>query len=230
MTLEDAFNRAMEEVYYRAGREAGYWANYFIRDLRQKGGLATAKSLLRPRAGPTLHAGLQALVDAGMTHISVERLVLSEQFRGLFTQEELAEAQRRLTALPSHAERRRVPAEENYPETLSTRREYYEGAVRQVLVNAYERDPTAREACLKRHGYRCAVCGMSFEERYREIGRAFIHVHHKKPLATCRSEYRLDPERDLIPVCPNCHAMLHTSDPPKSVEELQAVLRKPEPS
>ena len=88
MTLEDRFNRAMEEAYYRAGREAGYWANYFIRDLRQKGGLASAKSLLRLCAGSTLHAGLQALVDAGMTHISVECLVLSEQFRGLFTQEE----------------------------------------------------------------------------------------------------------------------------------------------
>src|SRR6266403_753051 len=101
MTLEDEFNRAMEEVYYRAGREAGYWANYFIRDLRQKGGLATAKSLLRPRAGPTLHAA---------------RIL-----------------------------RRRCAA----------------GARERLRA-----DPTAREACLKRHGYRCAVCGMSFEERY----------------------------------------------------------------
>jgi 5-methylcytosine-specific restriction protein A len=164
-----------------------------------------------------------------MTHISVEHLVLSERFRRLFAQEELAEAQRRLAALPSHVERRRVPAAENYPETLPTRREYFEGAVQQVLVNAYERDPKAREACLKWHGYHCAVCDMTFEERYGEIGRDFIHVHHTKPLATCRREYCIDLERDLVPVCPNCHAMLHTSDPPKSVEELRSILQKPLP-
>jgi predicted HNH restriction endonuclease len=28
-------------------------------------------------------------------------------------------------------------------------------------------------------------------------------------------------EKDLIPVCPNFHAMLHTSSPPVSVEELK---------
>ena len=224
MTLEDELHVAMEAAYYRAGREAGYWANYFIRDLRQKRGLATAKKLLRPRTGDAVHAGLQALIDAGMTDISVERIVLSERFRSLFTSEELAEAQRRLVALPSHTVRQAVPAEENHPETLSNRREYFAGAVRQVLVNHYERDPAARAACLKRHGYRCSVCSFSFKERYGDIGEDFIHVHHKKPLAMCREEYRLDPEHDLVPVCPNCHAMLHTIDPPWTVEELRSKL------
>jgi len=224
MSLEEELHDAMEAAYYRAGREAGYWANYFIRDLRQKGGLATAKQLLRPQSGNAVHAGLQALIDAGMTDISVERLVLTERFRTLFTPEELAEAQRRLAALPPHTVRQAVPAEENHPETLSERRKYFAGAVRQVLVNQYERDPVARAACLKRHGYRCAVCDLSFEEHYGDIGKDFIHVHHKKPLATCREEYRLDPERDLVPVCPNCHAMLHTSDPPWTVEELRSKL------
>jgi 5-methylcytosine-specific restriction protein A len=221
MTLEEDLNRAMEAAYYRAGREAGYWANYFIRDLRQKGGRATAKRLLRPQRGKTIHAGLQALIDAGMMDISVKHIVLTERFKVLFTLEELAEAQRRLAALPSHVIRQAVPAGKNFPETLSERREYFAGAVRQVLVNQYERDPAARSACVERHGCRCAVCNMSFEERYGDIGKDFIHVHHKKPLATCREEYRIDPERDLVPVCPNCHAMLHTVDPPCTVEELR---------
>jgi 5-methylcytosine-specific restriction protein A len=224
MTLEEELDSAMEAAYYRAGREAGYWANYFIRALRQRGGLATAKRLLQRQSGNTIHAGLQSLIDAGMTHISVEQLVLTERFRILFTPEELAEAQRRLAALPSHAIRQPVPAAENHPETLSERREYFAGAVRQVLVNQYECDPVARAACLKRHGFRCAVCNISFEERYGDIGKDFIHVHHKKPLATCREAYRIDPVRDLMPVCPNCHAMLHTTDPPWTVEELRSRL------
>lgn len=224
MTLVEEFDSAMEAVYYRAGREAGYWANYFIRDLRQRGGLETAKHLLRPQSSDAIHAGLQALIDAGMPHISVEQLVLSERFRELFTPEELMEAQRRLATIPSHATRQSVSPEENSPETLPNRREYFEGAVRHVMVNQYERDSAARAACLRRHGFRCAVCKMSFEERYGDIGKDFIHVHHKKPLAACRESYQIDPERDLTPVCPNCHAMLHTIDPPFTVEELRCRL------
>ena len=34
--------------------------------------------------------------------------------------------------------------------------------------------------------------------------------------------YDVDPINDLMPVCPNCHAMLHRRTPPFSVEELAA--------
>ncbi len=64
---------------------------------------------------------------------------------------------------------------------------------------------------------------MSFEEQYGPIGKGFIHVHHRKPLAH-REVYRLDPINDLIPVCPNCHSMLHSSEPLLSVEELKTML------
>jgi len=33
--------------------------------------------------------------------------------------------------------------------------------------------------------------------------------------------YEVDPENDLVPVCPNCHAMLHRHDPPYTVAELK---------
>jgi 5-methylcytosine-specific restriction enzyme A len=46
------------------------------------------------------------------------------------------------------------------------RGEYREGAVRQVLVNAYERDRAARQACITHYGLACVVCGLRFEERY----------------------------------------------------------------
>ena len=61
---------------------------------------------------------------------------------------------------------------------------------------------------------------MSFEEMYGKIGHGFIHVHHKKPLAGLKAEYKVDPKKDLAPVCPNCHAMLHTQDPPLGIDEL----------
>ncbi len=102
---------------------------------------------------------------------------------------------------------------------------FLEGAIRSVTVNAFERNASARRACLDFHGYRCRVCDMSFEERYGELGRGFIHVHHLVPLATTHGEYSLDPLVDLAPVCPNCHAMLHRTDPPMSIEQLRSSLR-----
>lgn len=55
----------------------------------------------------------------------------------------------------------------------------------------------------------CYICGLNFEAYYGEIGQGFIHVHHKRPLSEIGQEYTVDYKNDLIPVCPNCHAMLH---------------------
>ena len=87
-----------------------------------------------------------------------------------------------------------------------------EGAKARVVVNRYERSKWAREECLAHHGYACRACGLRFEERYGEIGRGFIHVHHITPLSQVAddSDYKLNPVEDLVPVCPNCHAMLHS--------------------
>ena len=87
--------------------------------------------------------------------------------------------------------------------------DYTEGAVRSVTVNAFERNRRARERCLVHFGRNCAVCGFSFESRYGDVVAGYIQVHHVVPLATVRKSYRLDPIRDLRPVCPNCHAVIH---------------------
>ncbi|MHC7993856.1 HNH endonuclease, partial [Klebsiella pneumoniae] len=78
---------------------------------------------------------------------------------------------------------------------------------------------------LRLHGCRCQVCGLDMASRYGEIGQGFIHIHHLIPLSGIKQDYRLNPETDLIPVCPNCHAMLHRRDPPFTPEELKARLR-----
>lgn len=108
-------------------------------------------------------------------------------------------------------------------EVLEPRR-FTEGAIRRVAVNAFERDPTARRECIRYYGCRCSVCGFRFLDGYGEIGRNFIHVHHVVSLSTIREQYCVDPVRDLRPVCPNCHAMIHSQDPPMTVEELQRIV------
>ncbi|MGI2172402.1 HNH endonuclease [Shewanella sp. MF05960] len=61
---------------------------------------------------------------------------------------------------------------------------FTEGALKQVTINAYERDPKARKACIAKFGAICQVCDFDFEKTYGAIGKGFIHVHHKVDLAT----------------------------------------------
>lgn len=114
----------------------------------------------------------------------------------------------------------------SYPDEFPEQgRAYKEGAIHQVYVNRYERDSEARKVCLEHYGYSCSVCSMNFEERYGSIGHEFIHVHHKKPLNKIKEDYEVMPIDDLVPVCPNCHAMLHKNDPPYSIEALKSLMK-----
>ncbi|MGA2596720.1 MAG: HNH endonuclease [Bryobacteraceae bacterium] len=111
-------------------------------------------------------------------------------------------------------------AEELFPEV-----EYLEGAASRILVNAYERNRKAREACLRFHGRNCAACGFNFEASDGETTAGYIQVHHIVPLAQVGKEYHLNPTRDLRPVCPNCHAVIHRRDPPFSIDEIKQMLQ-----
>jgi len=100
----------------------------------------------------------------------------------------------------------------------------YEGALITVKANKYERNQKARKECVAKKGYQCLVCGRDFETTYGEIGKNFIHVHHLTPISSIGKEYELNVDTDLVPVCPNCHYMLHRKDPPYTIEELREKL------
>lgn len=102
--------------------------------------------------------------------------------------------------------------------------EVFEGARRTITVNVFERDPSARLRCIARWSCICSACGFDFAQVYGELGKGFIHVHHLRPLAEIGEQYALNPEEDLRPVCPNCHAMLHRVRPAMGIEDLQKLL------
>jgi 5-methylcytosine-specific restriction protein A len=101
---------------------------------------------------------------------------------------------------------------------------YTEGKQSTITINRYERDPKARLACINHYGAKCCVCDFDFESFYGEIGAGFIHVHHLNPIASQTGTYQLDAIKDLRPVCPNCHAMLHRETPPISIENLRKMI------
>lgn len=113
-----------------------------------------------------------------------------------------------------------------FPDELPKEDGLYEGAGIDVRVNRYERSSIARKKCIEYHGTDCIVCGFSFGDFYGDFAKDFIHVHHLVPLSAINNEYKVDYKNDLVPVCPNCHAMLHKKKDLNylSVNELKEII------
>lgn len=100
-----------------------------------------------------------------------------------------------------------------------------EGRATKYYTTRYERDPRNRKAAIKIHGTKCMACGFDFEKVYGERGKDYIEVHHVVPLATRDAEIKIDPEKDLIVVCANCHRMIHRKkNQVLSLEELKQII------
>lgn len=111
-------------------------------------------------------------------------------------------------------------------EEIPNPEKYSEGAKALISINAFERSANARRACIRYHGLNCTACGFNFEATYGPLGEDFIHVHHIVPIGAIGCEYSVDPVKDLIPVCPNCHAMIHRVNPPLTIDQLREILNK----
>lgn len=115
-----------------------------------------------------------------------------------------------------------APVNEEWP----ANERLYEGAVRLVQVNAFERNPKARAACIKHYGTKCSVCGFDFVEKYGVVADEYIQVHHLTPIATIGETYQIDPVADLRPVCANCHAVIHLQTPPFTMDEVREFIHR----
>lgn len=116
------------------------------------------------------------------------------------------------------------PAPAMIPEEVTEPELFLEGALREIQVNAYERSQQARDACIRHHGAVCAACGFEFGKIYGVVAQGLIHVHHIIPLSEIGEEYKLDPVTDLIPLCANCHAVVHRRKDVMSLCELRECL------
>src|SRR5574344_239335 len=115
-----------------------------------------------------------------------------------------------------------------YPEMINENEPVYEGLKKEITVNKYERSSIARAKCIEHQGTRCKICNMDFSEVYGSIGKGFIHIHHITPVSQIGETYKVDYKKDLIPVCPNCHAMLHKRKDDGSemtIDELKKIIK-----
>ena len=107
------------------------------------------------------------------------------------------------------------------PEEIGQPEIYLEGAIASITVNAYERNPKARASCINYYGAQCCVCNFNFKLVYGKVGEGFIHIHHLVLLSEIGNQYEVDPIKDLRPVCANCHAIIHRTQPALSIEQLK---------
>jgi 5-methylcytosine-specific restriction protein A len=107
-----------------------------------------------------------------------------------------------------------------------TQKTYTEGTPNQVTLTKYERNPFARKKCIEHYGLSCVACGFNFEKNYGEIGEGFIHVHHLRQVATVGKTYEVDPIKDLRPVCPNCHSIIHKRKIALTINEITEILKQ----
>ena len=87
-----------------------------------------------------------------------------------------------------------------------------EGAILQERDREiHQRNPRLRQLCIEAYDnrYECVVCGMNFVSTYGEIGKEFIEVHHLYPISETDGEHEVNPATDMIPLCSNCHSMIH---------------------
>ncbi|MGT0197661.1 HNH endonuclease [Staphylococcus aureus] len=87
--------------------------------------------------------------------------------------------------------------------------EYVEGKPYVQYGIKYERNQALRNEAIKIHGTTCKVCGFDFKAKYGDLGEGFIEIHHLKPMFSIKREIKVNPQKDLVPLCSNCHKMIH---------------------
>lgn len=104
-----------------------------------------------------------------------------------------------------------------------------EGARKEMAMERAYRNRDARNECIRIWGAQCQVCGMRFKDYYGDMpGEEFIEVHHLIPISTRDTEYQIDPTQELVPLCSNCHSMIHRgTNGPMSLDELRNIYKGP---
>jgi 5-methylcytosine-specific restriction endonuclease McrA len=74
---------------------------------------------------------------------------------------------------------------------------------------------------------RCIACSFSFAGTYGPVGDDFIELHHVRPLGRRKKRTRSTPA-DLVPLCSNCHRMVHRASDgkPLAIAALRTLIRR----
>ncbi len=101
-----------------------------------------------------------------------------------------------------------------------------EGHMRLVLHLQRERSQTlVRKKKMLAASLGCEICGFSFALAYGEAAADYCEVHHLVPLSEVVESAKTR-MLDLAILCANCHRVVHLRNPPYTLEEVRAMLKK----
>ena len=101
-----------------------------------------------------------------------------------------------------------------------------EGKKKQSYVTTYERRPELRKAAIAIHGFSCSVCDFNFGKFYGDYAEGYIHIHHITPVSELTEPSKVNPQTDLVPVCANCHSIIHRKkNRTLSIDELRSMIK-----
>lgn len=125
-------------------------------------------------------------------------------------------------AVPSEGVKELLDEDDNESVVVTSNKE---GMQKQYYVTRYERSAKNRKMAIRAHGYKCMACGFDFEEKYGELGKEYVEVHHIVPLSSRTEVVEINPVTDLICLCANCHRMVHRKkNYVPSLEELKEII------
>ena len=75
----------------------------------------------------------------------------------------------------------------------------------------------------QKEGICCSICSFSFLEVYGRIGEGFIEAHHTESISSLALDTVVH-IADLVPICSNCHSMIHCHRPWLTVEQLHTIV------
>jgi len=142
----------------------------------------------------------------------------------------LTKALRELAGYEWLSNRAAVKPEELPSKVQTAALEFAEGERSNRETIFFRRNPRLREEAINRHGLRCIACRLDFGERYGSTGAGYIEIHHLKPLSERKDAAAGKPVMtsldDVVPLCANCHRVIHRTQQAISIAELRACLEE----
>lgn len=211
--LEAEFHKAMVEVS-KSAKAIGYNPTRFTQLVANEGGYTVAKKLIN---SASVSDGFNKLWEINRLDLTVEAVILKPEFNALFTNDERLIVKERLAEFGYFINEEPIIWDQGILKVVKADIEAEqieegqrtEGKVKYYYGKRYERDSVNRAEAIKHHGLNCMACGFNFGNIYGERGKDFIEVHHLKPLSTLEEAIEINPKTDLIPLCANCHRMVH---------------------
>lgn len=82
-----------------------------------------------------------------------------------------------------------------------------------------------KKECLDYYGAICDICGFDYGYTYGESYEHYIGVHNVTGVEGDEILPDTDPIKDIIPICHNCHHIIHSKTPPIPVDKMRKMIK-----